>query len=75
MKRLCKYQIFIFNIKHILFSFGLNFNFTNNIIIIFNIIKSDIIVKNDDGQEVLKRIILFAPMYKENDKLPTFDLM
>ena len=53
----------------------MNFNFTNNIIIIFNIIKSDIIVKNDDGQEVLKRIILFAPMYKENDKLPTFDLM
>jgi len=35
----------------------------------------DIIVKNDDGQEVLKRIILFAPMYKENDKLPTFDLI
>lgn len=35
----------------------------------------DIIVKNDDGQEVLRRIILFAPMYKENDKLPTFDLI
>jgi len=35
----------------------------------------DIITKNDEGQEILKRIILFAPLYKEKDHVPIFDLI
>ncbi|ORX82061.1 hypothetical protein BCR32DRAFT_267896 [Anaeromyces robustus] len=41
---------------------------TINNILYNNSTAVDIILKNDNGQEILKRIISFAPMFKDDDK-------